>query len=130
MLYRVFADLVLVAHAAFVTFAILGGFLALRWHWLPWLHVPAVSWGGVVEFTGWVCPLTPLENSLRNAGGGGAYSGEFIERYLFPLLYSTTLTRSDQIVLGVGLLLINVAVYGFVLHRFRRIRLHPGHPPV
>ena len=120
MLYRVLADLVLVFHAAFVAFAILGALLALRWRWLPWLHLPAVSWGAVIEFTGWVCPLTPLENSLRHAGGTPGYSGDFIEHYVFPVLYSTTLTRSDQIVFGVALLLVNVAMYGFVLHRSPR----------
>jgi Protein of Unknown function (DUF2784) len=120
VLYRVPADLVLVVHAAFVAFAILGGLLVLRWRWLLWLHVPAVSWGAFIEFTGWVCPLTPLENSLRVAGGTAGYSGDFVEHYVFPVLYSTTLTRNDQLVLGVGLLLVNVAIYAIVLYRFRR----------
>lgn len=128
VLYRVLADLVLVVHAAFVAFAILGGLLTLRWRWLAWLHVPAVSWGALIEFTGWVCPLTPLENSLRRAGGSAGYSGDFVEHYLFPVLYSTTLTRSDQIVFGVGLLLVNVAIYAIVLQRFRRTPA--GRPPV
>jgi len=120
MPYRVLADLVLAFHAVFVVFAILGGILVLRWRRILWLHVPAVSWGVVVEFTGWICPLTPLENSLRTAGGGQAYSGDFVQHCIFPLLYSTTLTRSDQISFGLGLLLINVAVYGLVFHRLRR----------
>jgi hypothetical protein len=120
VLYRVLADLVLASHAAFVAFAILGGLLALRWRRLPWLHLPAVSWGAIVELTGWTCPLTPLENSLRRAGSGQAYSGDFVQHYVFPVLYSTTLTRNDQISFGLGLLLINVAVYGFVFHRFHR----------
>jgi hypothetical protein len=103
-----------------VAFAILGGFLALRWRWAPWVHLPAVCWGAVVELTGWMCPLTPLENALREAGGGAGYSGGFIEHHLSPLLYSTTLTRSDQILLGVGLLLFNVAAYAIVLRKRRR----------
>jgi hypothetical protein len=111
---------VLIAHAAFVAFAILGGIFAVRWRWLLWLHVPAVVWGAVVELTGWVCPLTPLENSLRKAGGSAGYSGDFIEHYLLSLLYPTALTRTTQIVLGVGLLLVNVAVYAVLLHRYRR----------
>ena len=127
VLHRVLADGVLVVHAAFVAFAILGACLVLRWRWLAWLHIPAVCWGAVVEFTGWVCPLTPLENSLRHAGGSAGYSGDFIEHYLFPLLYSTTLTRDDQIAFGVALLLVNLAIYGFVLYRFRlRRRREPA----
>ena len=122
VLYRVFADLVLVVHVAFVAFAILGALLAFRCRWLPWLHVPAVAWGAFVEFSGRVCPLTPLENALRLEAGSAGYSGDFIEHYLFPLLYSTTLTRNDQVVLGVCLLLMNLVVYGFVLRRFRRGR--------
>jgi hypothetical protein len=117
VIHRVLADAVLVVHAAFVVFAILGGLLALRWRWIPWLHLPAVAWGAVVELTGWPCPLTPLENSLRSAGGGAGYTGGFIEHYVHPLLYSTSLGRADQIVLGVGLILVNLAIYGIVLGR-------------
>jgi len=118
VLYRVLADLVLVVHAAFVAFALLGALMALRWRWLPWLHVPAVAWGAFVELSGRVCPLTPLENSLRLEAGSASYSGDFIEHYLFPLLYSTTLTRNDQILLGVCLLLANLLMYGLILYRF------------
>jgi hypothetical protein len=123
VLYRVLADLVLIVHTAFVAFTILGALLAVRWRWIPWLHVPAVCWGAVVEFTGWVCPLTPLENSLRSAGGSAGYSGAFTEHYVVPILYSTTLTRNDQIEFGAALLLLNFAMYGFVLHRSRRSSL-------
>jgi len=134
VLYRVLANLVLALHVAFVAFAILGGLLALRWRWIPWLHLPAVLWGAVVEFTGWTCPLTPLENSLRRAGSSQVYSGDFVQHYLSPLLYSTTLTRSDQISYGLGLLLINAAIYGFLFHRLHRARLAAqaaaaGRPP-
>jgi hypothetical protein len=119
VLYRALADAVLVAHLGFVLFAILGGLLVLRWRRLAWLHVPAVAWGVTVELTGWICPLTPLESALREAGGGAAHSGDFLERFLFPILYSNTLTRSDQIALGSGLLLLNALVYGWILYRAR-----------
>jgi hypothetical protein len=119
VLYRVLADLVLAFHAGFVAFAILGGLLALRWRWIAWLQLPAVGWGALVEFTGWVCPLTPLENALRRAGGGVGYSSDFLEHYVSPILYSSTLTRQDQLLLGCALLLINLGVYGFVWRRAR-----------
>lgn len=123
MLQRVLADLVLVVHLAFVVFAILGGLLALRWRWMPWLHLPAVAWGVAVELAGWICPLTPLENSLRQAGGGTAYAGDFIHHYLVPLLYPAALTRLEQIVLGAGLFFVNAVVYAVVVRRTRRARL-------
>ena len=74
MLPRLLADAVLVLHLAFVAFAVAGGLLAWRWRWMPWLHLPALAWAATVEFTGWICPLTPLENALRAAGGQAGYS--------------------------------------------------------
>jgi hypothetical protein len=125
MLYGILADLVLVVHLGFVAFALLGALLVLRWRWLAWVHVPAIAWGALVEFTGWICPLTPLENWLRNAGGRPAYPSSFLEHHIFPVLYSSTLSRNDQIVLGVGLLVVNLVLYGFVFHRARRPRALP-----
>lgn len=114
------ADLVLVIHLLFIVFAVGGGLLALRWRWMPWLHLPALAWGATVEFTGWICPLTPLENALRQAGGAAGYAESFIERYLLPLIYPGALTRELQFVLGGLLLLINAAVYALVWYRRRR----------
>ena len=111
------ADLVLVLHAAFVVFAVLGGLLVLRWHRVAWLHLPAAAWGALVELSGWICPLTPLESALRVAGGGEGYGGDFLEHWLDSLLYPTALERSDQIVLGLSLLALNIAVYALVLRR-------------
>jgi hypothetical protein len=111
MLPRLLADAVLVLHLAFVAFAVAGGLLAWRWRWMPWLHLPALAWAATVEFTGWICPLTPLENSLRAAGGQAGYSGGFIEHYLLPLLYPAALTPGLQVLLGAALLAFNAAVY-------------------
>lgn len=122
MIYRVLADAVLLLHLLFVAFAVAGGLLALRWRWMPWLHLPALAWGATVEFTGWYCPLTPLENALRRAGGEAGFAGGFIEHYLLPLLYPAALTRDTQLVLGAGLVAFNLAVYALVLLRLRRRR--------
>lgn len=120
MLWRLLADAVLVLHLLFVAFAVMGGLLALRWRWMPWLHLPALAWGATVEFTGWICPLTPLENALRQAGGQAGYQGGFIEHYLVPLLYPAALTRELQWTLGTGLVLFNLLVYGLLWWRRRR----------
>ena len=116
MLFRIAADLVVLVHLAFILFVIFGGLLALKWRRLIWLHVPAFVWGALIEFTGWVCPLTPLENFLRRAGGDNGYAGDFIAYYLVPLIYPAELTRTTQITLGVGVIAINVIIYA-VLHR-------------
>ena len=121
MLYRTLADLVALAHLAFITFAVFGGLLALIWRWVPWVHVPAVAWGAAVEFFGWFCPLTPLENLLRPASGSAGYSEGFIEHYLMPIIYPEELTRELQMLLGCALVVFNLAVY-FVVWRRRRIR--------
>ena len=117
MFLRLLADLVLVAHLGFIVFAALGGLLALRWRRAPLAHLPAAAWGAYIELTGGVCPLTPLENALRSAGGGTGYSGDFIEHYLVPVIYPAALTAGTQRLLAVGLVLLNAAVYGFVLWR-------------
>lgn len=111
MLYRRLADLVVLLHFAFVLFVVLGGFLVLRRPRLAWLHVPCALWGVLIEYAGWVCPLTPLENALRRLGGAAAYGGGFIERYVTHLLYPAGLTRGQQIVLGSFALLVNLAIY-------------------
>jgi len=120
LIYRALADLVLVVHLAFVLFVVLGGLLVLRWPRLAWLHVPAAIWGVLIEYTGWICPLTPLENSLRMRGGEAGYSGGFIEHYIQPLLYPAGLTRSTQVVLGSLALVLNLTAYVIVVSRMRR----------
>lgn len=114
------ADVVVALHFAFVVFVVLGGLLVLRWPRLAWLHVPAVVWGALIEFTGWICPLTPLENRLRRAAGEAAYEGDFIARYILPVLYPNGLTRRDQLMLGGLAIAINVAIYTLAIVRRRR----------
>lgn len=117
MLYRFLSDLIVVVHLAFVLFAVLGGFLVLKWKRLAWIQVPAFLWATLIEFAGWVCPLTPLENWLREKSGGITYRSGFIEHYILPLLYPTMLTRSLQIILGLCVLAANLGIYGWVLWR-------------
>ena len=120
MTYKVLADLVVVFHFLFIVFAMIGGVLALRWRWIAWLHLPCVAWGAAVELTGRICPLTPLENSLRAAGGAAGYPGGFIEHYLLAAIYPAGLTRDIQLVLAGILLSFNGVVYFFVWRRARR----------
>ena len=117
MRYRALADLVVTLHLAFVIFTALGGLLALRWRWVPWVHLPAAAWGGFVEVTGRVCPLTPLENWLRGAAGGSAYEGDFVQHYLMPIVYPPGLNQEIQFALAVVLVIVNIGVYAVVWQR-------------
>ncbi len=116
------ADLVVLLHFLFVAFVVCGGVLALWWPRILWLHLPAVAWGVFIEFAGWICPLTPLENRLRRAQGEAGYEGDFIAHYLLPILYPEGLTRGHQRVLGGLALIFNLLVYALVLVRHRRSR--------
>lgn len=120
LIYRGLADVVLLLHLGFVLFVVLGGLLVLRWPRVAWLHIPAAIWGVLIEYTGWICPLTPLENSLRTRGGQTAFSGSFIEHYIQPVLYPAGLTRATQVALGSLLLILNLAAYGVALSRMKR----------
>jgi hypothetical protein len=114
------ADLIVVLHSLFVLFVVLGGFLVLRWPRLMYLHLPAAAWGAGIEFTGGICPLTPLENSLRERAGLAGYQGGFVEHYLLPTLYPSGLTRNLQLILGAIVLAINVVLYAALATRLRK----------
>ena len=122
MLYGLMADLVLVAHLAFVVFVALGGLLVWRWRRLAWVHVPMALWGAAIAVVGFTCPLTPLENRLQRLGGRAGYQGGFIEHYVTALVYPAGLTREAQIVLGAAVLALNLAIYWCVLAMSRRER--------
>lgn len=111
MWYLWLADLTLSLHVGFVLFVIFGGLIVLRWRWIAWLHLPAALWGAIVEFTGWICPLTPLENWLRAQDGETPYSSDFIAQYLLPVLYPGNLTRGLQLLLGTGVVVLNAVIY-------------------
>ncbi len=117
MWYRLGADLVVLLHLGFVAFVVAGGLLVLKWPRMAWLHAPAAVWGAIIEFTGWICPLTPLENALRAMAGREAYNSDFIEHYILPLLYPAQLTGNIQVILGLIVLGTNLALYGWLWRR-------------
>jgi len=112
MLPRTLADILVGLHFLFIVFVVVGGFLTWRWPRIAWIHVPVALWGALIELTGWICPLTPLENHLRRAAGEAGYAGGFIEHYLIPVVYPGGLTRGTQLMLGIAVVVINVVAYG------------------
>ncbi len=122
MFYIVIADSLVVLHLTFIIFVIVGGFLALKWQRLVFVHPLAAVWGALVEFSGWICPLTPLEQQLRQAGGTAGYSTTFIEHYLLPVIYPAGLTRELQIFFGFCVVAINAVAYFMLIRRIIRER--------
>ncbi len=116
MIYSFLAGLLVIIHLGFILFAVLGGVLIMKWRWVIFLHIPAVVWAALIEFKGWICPLTPWENQLRQAAGEAGYTGGFIEHYLIPVIYPEKLTPEIQIILGIFVIVVNVAVYSWILY--------------
>ena len=117
MIYRALAEVTLATHAVFIAFVVIGGFLAIHVRRVARFHIPCAIWGALIEFAGWTCPLTPLENVLRRAGGEAGYNEGFIERYLLPLIYPGDLTRELQFLLGALAVGLNLIAYWLVLRR-------------
>ncbi|WP_315131815.1 DUF2784 domain-containing protein [Achromobacter marplatensis] len=120
MTYRILADLVLVVHGLFIAFVMFGGLLALWKPRIAYWHLPALAWGAMVIGMGWICPLTPLEVSLRQQAGQQGYAGGFIEHYVLGLIYPEGITRATQIVLATLLIVGNIIVYTLWARRRRR----------
>lgn len=125
-IYGNLATFVVAFHFAFLLFVMFGGLLVLRWPRAVWLHIPCFLWGSWIEVSGGICPLTPLENRLRRAAGGAEYAGSFIEHYITAVMYPAGLTRTVQMVLAVGLVLLNVGIYAWVMRRRRRKQATPN----
>ena len=117
MIPRLLADAVVLLHLVFIVFALAGGVLVLFRGYIAWLHLPAVAWAAYAEFTATICPLTPLENSLRKQAGQEGYDGGFVEHYLIPLIYPAALTPRLQMLIGAIVVAVNVAVYAVALWR-------------
>lgn len=120
MLYSLLADLVLSLHMVFILFVVFGGLLVLWRPGMAWFHVPCAVWGILIEFQGWVCPLTYLENDLRTAANTRGYAGGFIDHYLVPLVYPSGLTPGTQVLLGLAVLFINAMIYTLVWRKAKQ----------
>jgi len=118
MWMSILADTLVLLHLLFVVFAVLGALVCLKYRWVMVLHLPAAVWACMIEFKGWICPLTYLENHLRLQAGATGYTGGFVENYLIPILYPHGLTTQLQLTLGFGVLITNLAIYSVVLIRW------------
>lgn len=115
MPYHLLADLVVIIHLTFVLFSVAGALLVIGWRKIFYLHLPAAVWAAWIEFSGKICPLTPLENWLRIKGGDAGYSGDFVGHYILSILYPSGLTREVQFILGGVVVGLNIIIYGYIL---------------
>jgi hypothetical protein len=127
MLYRLGAEAVVLLHFSFIAFVLFGALLGLRWRWVVPVHLPAAAWGCFIELTGRICPLTYVENALRNRAGLSGYSEGFIEHYLLPVIYPAGLTRNIQFALAAVVVIVNVAAYGWLLRDRLKVSRAPWH---
>lgn len=102
MVYRIAADSVAVLHFIFILFVVFGGFLAIRWYKVAWFHIPMAVWSALIEFAGWICPLSPLENKLRLISGDSGFTGGFIGEYILSAIYPAGMTCGVQVALCSG----------------------------
>jgi hypothetical protein len=121
MFHLVMGNVVVVFHLVFVLFVVFGGVLLVRWRRVVWIHAPSVVWGIIVELTGYICPLTSIENLFRELGGELGYRGDFLEQYILPILYPIGLTRGDQLVLGMFVFVLNIVFYWYAFIYKKRI---------
>lgn len=121
MWFSLAAEAIVILHLGFIIFVVMGALLVLKRRWILFLHIPAALWGALIEFQGWGCPLTPLENSLRAAAGQAGYSEGFIGHYLLPIIYPGSLTPELQITLGIIVIAVNLALYGWVIIKRRKL---------
>lgn len=119
-IYLILAELTVLLHFLFVVFVAIGALLLLRWPKLIWLHLPALFWGIYIQFSGGYCPLTPLEKTFRQLAGMQGYEGGFVNHYLIPIIYPPGLTHEMQIMIGIGLIVLNVLIYAVLIYRHRQ----------
>jgi hypothetical protein len=111
MSFSIAATTVAILHLAFILFVLFGGLLVLRWPRMMWLHLPAATWGVLIEFFGWYCPLTKWENYFLQQAGRAGYSNGFVAHYIMPVIYPSGMTRGLEIAIGLFVLALNGGIY-------------------
>ena len=119
-MYEIVANLTLIIHFAFILFVIFGALLFFASVKIIFIHVPALIWGSYIELTNSICPLTYLENWFLHKANLITYSGGFIQNYLVPIVYPVNITKDLQIFLGIGLIVINIVIYAFIINKLKK----------
>ncbi len=119
ILLEILATLTLLLHFSFILFVIFGALLILRFKKIIYFHIPAVAWGAYIELSHSICPLTHLENYFLKKAGKDQYSVDFIENYIFKIIYPPALNYEIQTYLGVILIFVNLVIYYYIVKKSR-----------
>ena len=119
-MYEMAANLTLIVHFAFILFVVFGALLFFVSTKIVFIHIPAFIWGSYIELTHSICPLTYLENWFLHKANLTVYSEGFIQNYLVPIVYPTNLSKEVQIYLGIGLIVVNMIFYGFIISKLNK----------
>ena len=107
MFHEIAANLIALIHVVFLAFVVFGAFLGRGSRFWRYLHMGCMVYGVFVEVFYWYCPLTYLEQHLREKAGRGVYAEPFIAHYLNRLIYfdvpQWSLVLAAVVVLGVNL---------------------------
>ena len=97
MLYKVLADIIVVIHFAWISFMLIGFILTLcgpfykrffDWWLFRTLHLFGIVYVGLLALLREYCPLTILENMLRQKYNPELrYPGSFLVHYIEKLVY-------------------------------------------
>lgn len=118
-IHRLLIGLVVGLHMAFVVFVVLGGFLV---SWRPevaFLHLPVATYGVLIEWVGWTCPLTPVEKACRRRAGRRVPEGDFTETWILPWLPLPKSQQQSRVMIGGLVLGLNLLAYGLFLWNIR-----------
>ena len=118
-IFEIFAVLALLLHLSFILFVIFGAILILKFKKIVYVHVPAVAWGAYIESSHSICPLTHLENYFLKKAGKEQYSVDFIENYIFKIIYPPALNYEIQTYLGIILIFVNLVIYYYIVKKIR-----------
>jgi len=91
------ADAILFTHLCYVGYVVIGLLLILLgwwrdWSWVrnPWFRATHLIAIFIVTISAWFqidCPLTILENSLREKAGDTGYAGSFMSHWMSEILF-------------------------------------------
>ena len=118
-IFEIFAVLALLLHLSFILFVIFGAILILKFKKIIYVHIPSVAWGAYIELSHSICPLTHLENFFLKKAGKDQYSVDFIENYIFKIIYPPALNYEIQTYLGVILIFVNLLIYYYIVKKIR-----------
>ena len=119
MWYGLAANCIALVHLAFLTFVVFGVLLGRRHRWWRIAHLAAMAYGVLIETFYWYCPLTYLEQYLRELADEASYTEPFIAHYLNKIIY-VDIPQGGLILAAIVVLGINSGLY---IHSWRREKL-------